>query len=191
MCLGNYGNRWPPWAGYYLYMEASPMLPGQNARLLSRSFRGTRGPQCLQFYYHMYGSGSGTLRVLASTNGEDVLLWQQSGEQSMAWLRAQVEYRSDARHQVRPDKPVFTFTFRKQKNNSLTFPPQIVFEAVRGPSVRSDVAIDDITLDSGPCPGEHFNDGSSGSEPSLEPDVSVPSAETEVRAAGGNSNEIE
>lgn len=40
-----------------------------------------------------------------------------------------------------------------QKKNFL-FPPQIVFEAVRGPSVRSDVAIDDITLESGPCPGD-------------------------------------
>ncbi|XP_037548624.1 MAM domain-containing protein 2 [Nematolebias whitei] len=128
--------------GYFLYVEASPMLPGQNARLLSRPVRGTRGPQCLRFYYHMYGSGTGTLRVLADKNGESVLLWQRSGEQSVAWLRAQVEYRSDARH-------------------------QIVFEAIRGPSVRSDIAIDDITLEGGPCP------------------------ETEVRAAAGSSNEIE
>lgn len=77
------------------------MLPGQNARLLSRPVRGTRGPQCLRFYYHMYGSGTGMLRVLADKNGEGVLLWQRSGEQSVAWLRAQVEYRSDARHQAR------------------------------------------------------------------------------------------
>ncbi|KAM4533199.1 MAM domain-containing protein 2 [Fundulus diaphanus] len=128
--------------GYYLYIEASPMLPGQSARLLSRPVRGTRGPQCLRFYYHMYGTGTGKLRVVADSAGEEKLLWQRSGEQSIAWLRAQVEYRSQRQH-------------------------QIVFEATRGSSVRSDIAIDDVMLDSGPCP------------------------ETEAGAAVENSNEIE
>uniref|UniRef100_A0A3B5LCJ1 MAM domain-containing protein n=1 Tax=Xiphophorus couchianus TaxID=32473 RepID=A0A3B5LCJ1_9TELE len=115
--------------GYYMYIEASPMLPGQSARLRSRPVRGTRGPQCLRFFYHMYGSGTGKLRVLADKDGEEVLLWQRSGEQSIAWLRAQLEYQSQSHH-------------------------QIVFEATRGSSVRSDIAIDDIMLDSGPCPGD-------------------------------------
>ncbi|XP_070408653.1 MAM domain-containing protein 2 isoform X1 [Nothobranchius furzeri] len=128
--------------GYYAHIEASPMLPGQNVRLRCRPLRGTRGPQCLQFYYHIYGSGSGMLRVLVDKNGEDLLLWQRSSEQSIAWLKAQVEYRSDARH-------------------------QIVFEAIRGSSVRSDIAIDDIILEGGPCP------------------------ETEIGATVGSSNEIE
>ncbi|KAM9840981.1 MAM domain-containing protein 2-like isoform 2-T2 [Aulostomus maculatus] len=128
--------------GYYLHMEASPMLPGQNVRLLSRPLRGSRGRQCLRFYYHMYGSGTGQLRVHLDKDGEDVLLWQQGGEQSVAWLRATVEYQSDSQH-------------------------QIVFEATRGSSVRSDIAIDDITLDGGPCPA------------------------TEINPAVGTSNEIE
>ncbi|KAM7369321.1 hypothetical protein PAMP_013597 [Pampus punctatissimus] len=114
--------------GYYLHIEASPMLPGQSVRLLSRLLRGSRGPQCLRFYYHMYGSGTGQLSVHLDKDGEDVLLWQQSGEQSIAWLRATVDYQSDRQH-------------------------QIVFEATRGSSVRSDIAIDDIILESGPCPG--------------------------------------
>ncbi|KAI9519182.1 hypothetical protein NQZ68_030714 [Dissostichus eleginoides] len=113
--------------GYYLHMEASPMLPGQSVRLLSRPLRGSRGPQCLSFYYHMYGSGTGQLSVHLHKDGEDALLWKLSGEQSVAWLRATVEYRSDIQH-------------------------QIVFEATRGSSVRSDIAIDDIILESGPCP---------------------------------------
>ncbi|XP_022059717.2 MAM domain-containing protein 2-like [Acanthochromis polyacanthus] len=128
--------------GYYLYMEASPMLPGQNARLLSRPLRGTRGPQCLRFFYHMYGSGTGQLRVHIHKDGEDGLLWQRSGEQSIAWLRAQVEYQCDSQH-------------------------QIVLEAIRGSSVRSDIAIDDIILEGGPCP------------------------EMEIMASVGTSNEIE
>ncbi|XP_008274608.1 MAM domain-containing protein 2-like [Stegastes partitus] len=128
--------------GYYLYMEASPMLPGQNVRLLSRPVRGTRGPQCLRFFYHMYGSGTGQLKVHIDKDGEDELLWQRSGEQSIAWLRAQVEYQCDSQH-------------------------QIVFEATRGTSVRSDIAIDDIILEGGPCP------------------------EMEIMATVGTSNEIE
>ncbi|XP_071390203.1 MAM domain-containing protein 2-like [Centroberyx affinis] len=128
--------------GYYMHIEASPMLPGQNARLLSRPLRGSRGPQCLRFYYHMYGSGTGQLSVHLDKDGGDVLLWQRSGEQSIAWLRASVEYQCDLQH-------------------------QIVFEATRGSSVRSDIAIDDIIFESGPCP------------------------ETEIQAAWGTSNEIE
>ncbi|XP_035524535.1 MAM domain-containing protein 2-like [Morone saxatilis] len=128
--------------GYYLHMEASPMLPGQRVRLLSRALRGSRGPQCLRFFYHMYGSGTGQLSVHLGKDGEDVLLWQQSGEQSIAWLRATVEYQCDSQH-------------------------QIVFEAIRGSSVMSDIAIDDIALEGGPCP------------------------EMKIKATAGTSNEIE
>ncbi|XP_070706664.1 MAM domain-containing protein 2-like [Pempheris klunzingeri] len=128
--------------GYYLHMEASPMMPGQSVRLLSRPLRGSRGPQCLRFYYHMYGSGTGQLSVHLGKDGEDVLLWQRSGEQSIAWLRATVEYQSDSQH-------------------------QIVFEATRGSSVRSDIAIDDIILEGGPC------------------------SEMEITSTVGSSNEIE
>ncbi|XP_045922078.1 MAM domain-containing protein 2-like isoform X1 [Micropterus dolomieu] len=129
--------------GYYLHMEASPMLPGQSVRLLSRPLRGSRGPKCLRFYYHMYGSGTGQLSVHLDKDGEDVLLWQRRGEQSIAWLRATVEYQCDSQH-------------------------QIVFTATRGPSVRSDIAIDDVMLEGGPCP-----------------------AEMEIKATVGTSNEIE
>ncbi len=77
------------------------MRPGQTVRLLSRPLRGSRGPQCLRFYYHMYGSGTGQLSVYLNKDGEDMLLWQRSGEQSIAWLRATVEYQCDRQHQVR------------------------------------------------------------------------------------------
>lgn len=49
----------------------------------------------------MYGSGTGQLSVHLGKDGEDVLLWQRSGEQSIAWLRATVEYQSDSQHQAR------------------------------------------------------------------------------------------
>ncbi|CAL8387057.1 unnamed protein product [Boreogadus saida] len=128
--------------GYYMYMEASPMMPGQGVRLRSRALRGSHLPKCLRFFYHMYGSGVGELRVHLARDGEDTLVWKRAGEQSVAWLRAVVEYHSDYQH-------------------------QIVFEATRGSSVRSDIAIDDIVFENGPC------------------------KEIEIHVANGSSNEIE
>ncbi|KAI2660059.1 MAM domain-containing protein 2 [Labeo rohita] len=114
--------------GHYLHIEASMMLPGNKARLLSSSLRGSRETQCLQFYYHMYGSGIGQLSVYLQTGQEnqDKLLWTSQGEQGISWLRASVNYQYDHQH-------------------------QIVFEATRGASVRSDIAIDDIVFERGPC----------------------------------------
>ncbi|XP_055065041.2 MAM domain-containing protein 2 [Misgurnus anguillicaudatus] len=120
--------------GHYLHIEASLMLPGNKARLLSSSLRGSREPQCLQFYYHMYGSGTGQLSVYLHTgqDSEDKLLWHRYGEQGVSWLRASITYQYDQQH-------------------------QIVFEAMRGASVRSDIAIDDVVFERGPC-RESVND---------------------------------
>lgn len=78
------------------------MLPGHSARLLSRPFRGSRAAQCLLFFYHMYGSGTGSLRVLLRSELEDgeMVLWERSGEQSISWMRASVTYQYDHHHQV-------------------------------------------------------------------------------------------
>ncbi|XP_063067983.1 MAM domain-containing protein 2-like [Engraulis encrasicolus] len=127
--------------GHYLHIEASNMLSGQQARLVSGPLRGSRGQQCLRFFYCLYGTGTGDLRVLlrkrntALTTGlglsgkdADVVLWQRSGEQGISWLRATVNYQCGEQH-------------------------QIVFEASRGSSVLSDTAIDDITFERGPCSG--------------------------------------
>ncbi|KAL0979007.1 hypothetical protein UPYG_G00179220 [Umbra pygmaea] len=114
--------------GHFLYIEASLMRPGDTARMLSPVLRGSTEQQCLIFYYHMYGSGTGILSVLLRRNdsGHKALLWRHRGEQSISWMRAMVDYKCDCRH-------------------------QIVFEAIRGPSIRSDIAIDDIVFTKGPC----------------------------------------
>ena len=100
----NQTNLWL--TGYYMYLEASPLVPGQSARLLSRPLRGSRQPQCLSFYYHMYGSGTGQLSVHLDKDGDDVLLWQRSGEQSIAWLRATVDFQCDSQHQASGSQPL-------------------------------------------------------------------------------------
>nr|XP_046242115.1 MAM domain-containing protein 2a isoform X1 [Scatophagus argus] len=119
--------------GYFMYIEASLMRPGHRARLLTSDLRGSTSPQCLIFYYHMYGSGTGILSVLLrhSSREKDTMLWRRRGEQGISWMRAVVDYHCDVRH-------------------------QIIFEAIRGPSLRSDIAIDDIRFQRGPCedPGD-------------------------------------
>lgn len=119
--------------GYFMYIEASLMRPGHKAWLLTSDLRGSSSPQCLIFYYHMFGSGTGILSVLLrhSSREQDTLLWRRRGEQSVSWMRAMVDYHCDVRH-------------------------QIIFEAIRGPSLRSDTAIDDISFMRGPCedPGD-------------------------------------
>ena len=43
---------------------------------------------CLSFYYHMYGSGMGTLKVQTQTGSENpVTLWMMSGNQGTKWHR--------------------------------------------------------------------------------------------------------
>nr|XP_009929250.1 PREDICTED: MAM domain-containing protein 2-like isoform X1 [Haliaeetus albicilla] len=103
------------------------MVYGQRAYLVSRSLRGS-GKQCLTFFYHMYGAGTGLLSVYLKKEGDDeeIPLWRRTGEQSISWLRGLIEYESDRNY-------------------------QIIFEAIRGVSMRSDTAIDDILFQAGPC----------------------------------------
>lgn len=86
-----------------MYIEASNMVYGQRAYLVSRSLRGTSGKQCLTFFYHMYGAGTGLLSVYLKKEGdeEEIPLWRRTGEQSISWLRGLIEYESDTNYQVR------------------------------------------------------------------------------------------
>ncbi|KAJ7335529.1 hypothetical protein JRQ81_013470 [Phrynocephalus forsythii] len=114
--------------GSYMYIEASHMIYGQKARLMSRLLRRTFGYQCLIFFYHMYGTGTGLLNVYLKKHGakDETLIWKRRGEQGITWLRGQIQYTCDKSH-------------------------QIIFEAIRGVSVRSDIAIDDILFQRGSC----------------------------------------
>lgn len=104
------------------------MVYGQKAHLWSQPLRGVPGKHCLTFFYHMYGAGTGQLSVYLKKeeDSKESLLWRRKGEQSISWLRAVVEYTCTRQH-------------------------QITFEAIRGVSVRSDIAIDDVRFQAGPC----------------------------------------
>lgn len=88
--------------GYYMYIEASHMVVGQKAHLLSWPLRGVPGKHCLTFFYHMYGARTGLLSVFLKIEEEskESLLWRRRGEQSISWLQARVEYSCRTQHQV-------------------------------------------------------------------------------------------
>lgn len=77
----------------YILFSIDPQRPGDKARLMTE-YRGAL-PQCLTFWYHMYGSGVGTLKVFTQTSGiqprkigQD--LFTQSGNKGDKWKVAHV-----------------------------------------------------------------------------------------------------
>ncbi|XP_066292845.1 P-selectin-like [Branchiostoma lanceolatum] len=114
-------------SGFYMYTEASSGFTGTTASLTLPTIP-SDGQNCLRWFYHMYGSDMGTLNVYVSQpQYPDMLVWTRSRDQGNRWLSATT--------------PVFT--------NARAF--QVRFEGVRGSSFTSDMAIDDIDVESGPC----------------------------------------
>ncbi|KAJ0058726.1 hypothetical protein NL108_000437, partial [Boleophthalmus pectinirostris] len=114
--------------GHYLYIEASSVTYGDTARLISSECSNS-GAQCLQFWYHMYGSADTMglhVYVVEGTTGR--LVWRQRNDQGNMWHLAQVDL-------------------------TTTGPFQIIFEGRRGSNDQSDVALDDVSLYYGPCSG--------------------------------------
>ncbi|XP_038064819.1 uncharacterized protein LOC119735185 [Patiria miniata] len=116
--------------GYYLYLESSSGWQGSNAVLLSPIFLHKNGRQtvCVHFWYNMYGSYMGTLKVkripTSGNLGQETVLRSWTGQQtdSRTWLEMEL-CTSDS-----------TSNFR------------LAFEAVRGNGGRSDMAIDDVEI---------------------------------------------
>ncbi|XP_046731765.1 MAM and LDL-receptor class A domain-containing protein 1 isoform X3 [Silurus meridionalis] len=115
-------------AGYYLYIEGDSALHGDTARLLSDECSDIQ-PQCLQFWYHMYGSSwtmGLSVYLLHGNVAQEV--WRKREDQGNAWHQAQVNITPHGKF-------------------------KILFEGRRGHNDRSDVALDDVTLLRGPCAG--------------------------------------
>ena len=76
-------------AGSYIYFEtSSPAVSRDNAKLLLTV---PGGAACLVFYYHMFGSGMGTLNVFdGSTN-----VFTKTGNKGNAWHKAEVTVSSN------------------------------------------------------------------------------------------------
>ncbi|WAR02788.1 MLRP1-like protein, partial [Mya arenaria] len=166
--------------GHYMFIESSsPRRPGDNAIFQSATLVGNGQPQCIQFYFNMYGQNIGTLRVWAQPlNGAAVKLWELTGNQGVQWSKGAVSFTQNAQYQIlleavrgngyRGDMAVDDISFSTQScpltpasaNPSLS----VVFEAVRGRGISSDIAIDDVKMQAScPPPGDcTFESGACG-----------------------------
>ncbi|XP_047354869.1 MAM and LDL-receptor class A domain-containing protein 1-like [Vespa velutina] len=121
-------------AGGYAYIDSRfPRRPGDTARLISSSFPATNSdaPICIHFWFHMFGTGIGNLKLyLRHFRDLDAVLqeiWGLSGNAGNAWYMSQITIGSLDDY-------------------------QLIFEASVGNTGMGDIAIDDITFTYGACP---------------------------------------
>jgi hypothetical protein len=87
--------------GHYMFLEASnPQREGHQARLISPEVNVRRA--CLVFFYHMWGSECGSLKVKFLTKGGymDEFTWEREGNQGQRWIKAEVNVRIGLTYQV-------------------------------------------------------------------------------------------
>eukprot|EP00795_Rhopilema_esculentum_P012712 gene12712-3431_t len=109
-------------SGYYAYVEASVGSMYSLATLQSPSLKQASATCQMNFWYHMYGTGIGDLRVYIEIGTSLTLLWHRSGNQGDQWTQGTV------------------YIMRR------TVPYKIKIEAERSYSTRGDIAVDDITF---------------------------------------------
>ncbi|CAH1987170.1 unnamed protein product [Acanthoscelides obtectus] len=114
--------------GYYMYIESSSRNENDTARLISPVYDKVDTEVCFEFYYHMFGATTGSLRAYVKKISENWNLdpkkafFSMSGNQGDRWYRA----------------------FHRLGIIDDEF--QIIIEGVRGPGYISDIAIDDVKL---------------------------------------------
>lgn len=115
-----------------MYIDASSRKSGEYARLLTPVMPKTSA-KCFEFWYHMFGSAVGSLKLRKRTGSSvGVRIWSRSGNQGDEWLAARVTVWSPFR------------TFR------------LSFEGTVGGST-GDIAIDDVRIYDGRCAAPGMN----------------------------------
>ena len=102
MCASMLDSVFRPNLGYgmYIYIEASvPRVPGDTARLQSPWMR---GPQCMTFFYHMYGSTMSCVVMYIKRLVKNTLkpVWLRSQDRGNRWIRGQISINETASYQV-------------------------------------------------------------------------------------------
>ncbi|TKS79616.1 LDL-receptor class A domain-containing protein 2 Skeletal organic matrix MAM and [Collichthys lucidus] len=125
----------------FIYIESSPpSVKGNLAQLKSPLLppAGEKG-YCFTFWHHMFGATVGSFRLLLQTTDplKKTVVWQKSGNQGDEWLLVQIHVTVQNVH-------------------------QLILEATVG-GEAGDIAIDDISLISGPCPASDMCDFEEGS----------------------------
>ncbi|XP_063023602.1 IgGFc-binding protein-like [Melospiza melodia melodia] len=112
--------------GYYIYLQGSKQKPADIARLVS-PVCSSEGLHCFRFWYHMYGAAETmALRVYVVHNETSTLEWKDAGNKEDRWNLGEVTVHS--------------------RGNM-----QIVLEGMIGEDLRSDVALDDLSIVKGQC----------------------------------------
>ena len=84
----------------YVYIEtSSPRQLGDTARLESPWMR---GPQCMTFYYHMYGSTMSCVVIYIRSQATNRLkpVWAKSQDQGDRWIQGQISINETSSYQV-------------------------------------------------------------------------------------------
>ncbi|XP_041898315.1 zonadhesin-like [Corvus kubaryi] len=119
---------YPDGKGYFIYQEASNLIPFDTNRLESPDTV-VSGQICIDFWYYMFGSEEmNELRVLIQDGTRESVLWYRKGNQSSLWTYGAITH-------------IFS-TQRKIK---------VIFEAVRGLTEYGDTALDNVRVRDGPC----------------------------------------
>ncbi|CAF1276484.1 unnamed protein product [Adineta steineri] len=118
--------------GYYLLLKPNTTTPFPNNNITSelRSSTMTDNPQCLEFWYFMYGPHVGTLNVEKFSGAFSQLRWSTTGGKGYEWLHAQVNLQSST-------------------SNPTQF--NIAIEGTWSGDNRGSIALDDIILLNGTC----------------------------------------
>ncbi|NXW35735.1 ZAN protein, partial [Phaetusa simplex] len=137
--------------GYYIYLQGSQHQPSEVARLVS-PVCSSEGPHCFRFWYHMYGTAETmALRVYVVHNETSTLEWKDAGNKGNRWNLGEVTVHS-------------------------TGNLQIVLEGEWGEDVRSNVALDDLSIEKGYCTGNvtPTTPGTITTTPSVDTTTSAP-----------------
>jgi MAM domain, meprin/A5/mu len=67
--------------GHFLYIDTNGRATGDDAQLVSPSFKGSQ-PRCMHFWYHLYGAGQGILQIQQKPDlGRGKTLWTKTNDQ--------------------------------------------------------------------------------------------------------------
>lgn len=82
--------------GWYMYIETSTNSRGEKAWLVSEHYLPNESPNgvyCVNFYYHMYGTGIGSLNIYSRVGtNSPTQRWRTSGNKGNAWLTDSVSF---------------------------------------------------------------------------------------------------
>ncbi|XP_054838618.1 IgGFc-binding protein-like [Eublepharis macularius] len=143
---------YPDGRGYFIYQEASNLVPFDTNRLESPELV-VSGGICVDFWYHMLGlEDRNELNVIVLEETGESLVWSRRGNQSSAWLYG------------------FTSVYFQRETHM-----KVAFEAVRGLTEYGDTAVDNVAVRRGPCTGSGSTSTPSASTSPTELPVGAPS----------------